>query len=178
MIKGLSDQEVEALYAEGKYNKETEDLSRTTKQIILDNSLTLFNFINLFLAIAVFAVGYPKNALFFWIIIINTAIGVFQEIHAKRTIDKLSIVNKTEVLALRQGQLKKIFQDDIVLGDVLVLTLGNQVPSDGIVLHGEGMEVDESLLTGESDKILKVNGDKIMSGSFITSGLGLSKSQL
>ncbi|MFD2305207.1 cation-translocating P-type ATPase [Enterococcus termitis] len=174
-IKGLSDQEVQQLYAEGKYNKEVEDLSRTTKQIILDNSLTLFNFINLFLAVAVFAVGYPKNALFFWIIIINTAIGVFQEIHAKRTIDKLSIVNKTEATALRQGQLTKIFQDEIVLGDVLVLTLGNQVPSDGLVLHGEGMEVDESLLTGESDKITKMSGDKIMSGSFITSGLGFVK---
>lgn len=171
-IKGLSDREVQQRYAEGKYNKEVEDLSRTTKQIIMDNALTLFNFINLFLAVAVFAVGYPKNALFFWIIIINTAIGVIQEIHAKKTIDKLSIVNKTEVIALREGQLTKIVQDEIVLGDVLVLTLGNQVPSDGIVLHGEGMEVDESLLTGESDKITKQDGDKIMSGSFITSGLG------
>lgn len=174
-IKGLSDQEVEQLYTEGKYNKEVEDLSRTTKQIILDNSLTLFNFINLFLAVAVFAVGYPKNALFFWIIIINTAIGVIQEIHAKKTIDKLSIVNKTEVTALRDNRLLKIFQDEIVLGDVLVLSLGNQVPSDGIVLHAEGMEVDESLLTGESDKITKQNGDKIMSGSFITAGLGFVK---
>lgn len=171
-IKGLSDHEVQQRYAEGKVNKETEDLSRTTKQIILDNSLTLFNFINLFLAVSVFLVGYPKNALFFWIIIVNTAIGVIQEIHAKKTIDKLSLVNKTEVTVLRENRLVTVLQDEIVLGDVLVLALGNQVPSDGVVLHSESLEVDESLLTGESDKITKQNGDKIMSGSFITSGLG------
>ncbi|MDA9470848.1 cation-translocating P-type ATPase [Enterococcus sp. 5H] len=171
-IKGLSDQEVQQRYAEGKVNKETEDLSRTTKQIILDNSLTLFNFINLFLAVSVFLVGYPKNALFFWIIIVNTAIGVIQEIHAKKTIDKLSLVNKTEVTVLRENRLVTVLQDEIVLDDVLVLALGNQVPSDGIVIHSESLEVDESLLTGESDKITKQNGDKIMSGSFITSGLG------
>lgn len=171
-IKGLSDSEVQQRYAEGKVNKEVEDLSRTTKQIILDNSLTLFNFINLFLAVSVFLVGHPKNALFFWIIIINTAIGVIQEIHAKKTIDKLSLVNKTEVTVLRENRFVTVLQDEIVLGDVLVLTLGNQVPSDGLVLHSESLEVDESLLTGESDKITKQNGDKIMSGSFITSGLG------
>ncbi|MEI5992934.1 cation-translocating P-type ATPase [Candidatus Enterococcus mansonii] len=174
-IKGLSEQEVQQLYNEGKYNKEVEDLSRTTKQIILDNSLTLFNFINLFLAVSVFLVGYPKNALFFWIIIINTAIGVIQEIHAKRTIDKLSIVNKTEVTVLRNDHLVKIFHDEIVLGDVLVLTLGNQVPSDAVVIQSDSLEVDESLLTGESDKITKEIGDKVMSGSFITSGLGFVK---
>lgn len=174
-IVGLTNQEVTQLFDEGFYNKENEDLSRTTKQIILDNSLTLFNFINLFLAISVFLVGYPKNALFFWVIIINTAIGVFQEIHAKKTIDKLSIVNKTEVTVLRERQMVKIYQDEIVLGDVLVLRLGNQVPSDGVVIYSEGLEVDESLLTGESDKIVKINGDPVMSGSFITSGLGFIK---
>ncbi|MBP2097889.1 HAD-IC family P-type ATPase [Enterococcus rivorum] len=174
-IVGLTNLEVSRLFDEGFYNKENEDLSRTTKQIILDNSLTLFNFINLFLAISVFLVGYPKNALFFWVIILNTAIGVFQEIHAKRTIDKLSIVNKTEVTVLREGQIGKIYQDEIVLGDVLILRLGNQVPSDGVVIHSEGLEVDESLLTGESDKIAKQNGDPVMSGSFITSGLGFIK---
>jgi cation-transporting ATPase E len=174
-IKGLSDAKAQQLYDEGKYNKEVEDLSRTTKQIILDNSLTLFNFINLFLAIAVFLVGYPKNALFFWIIIINTAIGVFQEIHAKKTIDKLSIVNKTEVIVLREDRLIKLLQDELVLGDVLVLTLGNQVPSDGRVIYAQGLEVDESLLTGESDKIIKQVDDMVMSGSFITSGLAFVK---
>lgn len=172
-IIGLSMNQVEQLHAEGKNNQEPEDLSRTTKQIILDNALTLFNFINLFLALAVFLAGYPKNALFFWIIIVNTSIGVFQEIHAKKVVDKLSIVNKSEATVLREGQLFKIMQEDIVLGDVLVLMLGNQVPSDGVVLHAEGLEVDESLLTGESDKILKQVGNQVMSGSFVTSGLGL-----
>lgn len=171
-IEGLTEEEVQKRYAHGQYNKETEDLSRTTKQIILDNSLTLFNFINLFLAVSVFLVGHPKNALFFWIIIVNTAIGVIQELHAKRTIDKLSLVNKTEVTVLRSGQFVHVFQDEIVLGDVLVVTLGNQVPSDGIVLYSESLEVDESLLTGESDTITKQKEDTIMSGSFITSGLG------
>lgn len=171
-IIGLSKKQVEQLHAEGKNNQEPEDLSRTTKQIILDNALTLFNFINLFLALAVFLAGYPKNALFFWIIIVNTSIGVFQEIHAKKVVDKLSIVNKSEATVLRDGQLFKINQEDIVLGDVLLLMLGNQVPSDGLVLHAEGLEVDESLLTGESDKIIKQIGDQVMSGSFITSGLG------
>lgn len=174
-IEGLSDEEVKQRYAHGQYNKEPEDLSRTTKQIILDNSLTLFNFINLFLAVSVFLVGHPKNALFFWIIIVNTAIGVIQELHAKRTIDKLSLVNKTEVTVLRDGQFVHVFQDEIVLGDVLMLTLGNQVPSDGIVLYSESLEVDESLLTGESDTITKQKDETIMSGSFITSGLGYVK---
>ncbi|MHC5229954.1 cation-translocating P-type ATPase [Enterococcus sp. LJL99] len=174
-VVGLTKQQVQTRYDEGNYNKEVEDLSRTTKQIILDNSLTLFNFINLFLAVCVFLAGYPKNALFFWIIIINTCIGVFQEIHAKKTIDKLSIVNKTEVTVLRDGKLETIFQEEIVLGDVLVVSLGNQVPSDGIVIYSEGLEVDESLLTGESDKITKKVDDEVMSGSFITAGLAFVK---
>lgn len=174
-VVGLTKQQVQTRYDEGNYNKEVEDLSRTTKQIILDNSLTLFNFINLFLAVCVFLAGYPKNALFFWIIIINTCIGVFQEIHAKKTIDKLSIVNKTEVTVLRDGKLENIFQEEIVLGDVLVVSLGNQVPSDGIVIYSEGLEVDESLLTGESDKITKKVDDEVMSGSFITAGLAFVK---
>lgn len=174
-VVGLTKQQVQTRYEEGKYNKEVEDLSRTTKQIILENSLTLFNFINLFLAVCVFLAGYPKNALFFWIIIINTCIGVFQEIHAKKTIDKLSIVNKTEVTVLRDGKLETIFQEEIVLDDVLVLSLGNQVPSDGVVIYSEGLEVDESLLTGESDKIIKNVDDEVMSGSFITAGLAFIK---
>lgn len=174
-INGLTSQEVTQMIDAGSYNKESEDLSKTTKQIILDNSLTLFNFINLFLAISVFLVGYPKNALFFWVIILNTTIGVVQEIHAKKTIDKLSIVNKTAVTVVRDGELEKIYQNQIVLGDVLVLRLGNQVPSDGVVIDSDGLEIDESLLTGESDKITKVKDDPVMSGSFITAGLGFIK---
>lgn len=169
-VQGLSEQTVQQRYQSGQYNKEVEDLSRTTSQIVRENSITLFNFINLFLAVAVFLVGYPKNALFFWIIIVNTAIGIIQEIHAKRTIDRLSLVNKTKVTVLRDQHLLKLYQEELVLGDVLYLTLGNQIPSDATVIYTDGLEVDESLLTGESDNILKQIDDPLMSGSFITSG--------
>lgn len=174
-VQGLSKIEVQERYDNGQYNKEVEDLSRSTAQIIRENSLTLFNFINLFLAVSVFLVGYPKNALFFWIIIVNTAIGVIQEIHAKRTIDRLSLVNKTKVTVLRENQLVRIYQEEIVLGDILYLTLGNQVPSDSTLVYTEGLEVDESLLTGEADNIMKKIGDSLMSGSFITSGFAYAE---
>jgi cation-transporting ATPase E len=174
-IQGLSEEAVQERYRNGQYNQEVEDLSRTTAQIIRENSLTLFNFINLFLAVAVFLVGYPKNALFFWIIIVNTAIGVIQEIHAKRTIDRLSLVNKTKVSVLRDKQIMKLYQEELVLGDILYLTLGNQVPSDAIVVYTDGLEVDESLLTGESDNISKGVGDPLMSGSFITAGVAYAE---
>ena len=117
-ITGLSEQEVKQQVEKGNYNKEIENISRTTAQIIRDNSLTLFNFINLFLAVSVFLVGYPENALFFWVILVNTAIGVFQEIHAKRTIDQLSIVNRSTVSVVRENKIKQIYKEDIVLNDI------------------------------------------------------------
>ncbi len=171
-ITGLSEQEVKQQVEKGNYNKEIENISRTTAQIIRDNSLTLFNFINLFLAVSVFLVGYPENALFFWVILVNTAIGVFQEIHAKRTIDQLSIVNRSTVSVVRENKIKQIYQEDIVLNDILFLTTGNQIPSDGKVLYTKGLEIDESLLTGESDNISKQVDDSVMSGSFVTAGTG------
>lgn len=174
-ITGLFEAEIKERYEKGQYNKKAERLSRTTVQIVRENSLTLFNFINLFLAVAVFLVGYPKNALFFWIIIVNTAIGVLQEIHAKRTIDQLSLVNETMVTVVREKTIARIRQEEIVLGDILYLIAGNQVPSDAKVIYTEGVEVDESLLTGEADMIDKDIGDPLMSGSFITVGVVYAK---
>lgn len=169
--QGLSDREVENRIAEGKRNVLPASKSKTTAQIVRDNTLTLFNLLNIILAIAVIAVGSYKNALFINIIIINTIIGTIQEIKAKQVVDQLSILSQPKVLALRNGQPMEIGIEDIVLDDVLFLSPGKQIPSDGAVLDGS-FEVNESLLTGEADAVIKNYGDDLKSGSYIISGKG------
>lgn len=167
--QGLTEQQVQQRISQGKTNKASNMQTKSLGQILKDNVCTLFNLINLLLAVAVILVGSYKNALFMIIIIINALIGTVQEIRAKKTIDKLSIVNAKKVKVLRNGKTCNIDTENIVLDDIFFLSQGQQVPADCIVMEGT-CEANESLLTGESDAVFKNCGDTLISGSFIVSG--------
>lgn len=167
--KGLTTAQVEERIKSGDYNKASNLKTKSFVDILRDNVCTLFNLINLILAVAVFAVGSYKNALFMIIIFLNALIGTIQELRAKKTIDKLSIVSAKKIKALRDGNICEIGTNDIVLDDIILISQGQQIPTDCIVVDG-CCEVNESLLTGESDAVYKCSGDTLISGSFIVSG--------
>ena len=166
---GLTDEQVEERHQNGFVNDDKPLPTKSIKRIFYDNIVTLFNVLNLLLGIAVFCVGSYKNMLFLGVMLCNTSIGIFQEIRAKRTIDKLSIVSATKVTVIRDGAKQKVGIDEIVLDDILEFSQGNQIPVDCIVMSGN-CDANESLLTGESDAIHKQAGDMMYSGSFIVSG--------
>ena len=168
-IEGLTDKEVQEQIELGNINKSQESKLKTTKQIIFDNVFTLFNLYNLIIAIALLAVKAYTNTFFFLIITVNVIIGIVQEIHGRNLVKKLSILNASKATVIRNGKEQKIDIEEIVLGDVILLSQGDQIPSDSYVLEGE-VEVNEALLTGESDLILKSKEDKLLSGSYVTSG--------
>ena len=169
MLTGLTDEQVNERIAEGKVNADENPNTRTYKQIIRENTLTFFNFLNLVLLVLVLLVGSYKNAFFVCIIIINTLIGIAQEIRAKKTIDKLAILTARKSVVIREGQKWTVPTEELVLDDVVCLKTGDQVPADARILEGS-LEVNESLLTGESDNLPKNEGDELFSGSFVTSG--------
>ena len=169
MIKGLSKEEVKIRIKEGKVNYDTTTPSKSIKQIIFENTFTLFNFINVVLATSIILVGSYKNLLFLGVVICNTLISVVQELRAKKIVDKLSIISSSRAKVIRYGSLKQIHINDIVLDDVIIYELGNQVVVDSIIMDGE-CEVNESFITGEAKTIYKKKGDTILSGSFIVSG--------
>lgn len=169
-LKGLTASEVQEKIEQGQTNQVEENLLKSDKEIIKENTINIFNILNFVLALLVLLVGSPKNTLFFGVVVINMLIGIVQELRAKHTIDKLSVLAKTKAVVLREGKLKQIDQEAIVLGDVLYLRNGDQVPVDGNLLVGAGVEVDESLLTGEADRVQKSLRDKLFSGSFVTAG--------
>ncbi|MGO2743066.1 MAG: HAD-IC family P-type ATPase [Pseudolactococcus laudensis] len=166
---GLTQAQVEAHLLKGEVNIATTSASRTTKEIILHNTLTLFNFLNLLLFCMVLFTGSLKNLLFILSVVFNTGIGIYQEIKAKKTIESLSILKQAKVLVLRDGIETQVNKEDIVLDDILFLTKGMQVPVDVRSLE-EGLVVDESLITGESEFIKKHIGDEIYSGSLVMQG--------
>ena len=168
-MTGLTDEQVNARIAEGKVNADENPNTRTYKQIVRENTLTFFNFLNLVLLVLVLMVGSYKNAFFVCIIIINTLIGIAQEIRAKKTIDKLAILTARKSVVIREGQKWTVPTEELVLDDVVCLKTGDQVPADARILEGS-LEVNESLLTGESDNLPKNEGDELFSGSFVTSG--------
>lgn len=173
-ILGLTSKEVKDRINENKVNGNYNVKTKSIGQIIFTNVFTLFNLVNTLLALGVFLVHSYKNMLFMGVVIWNIFIGVFQEIRSKRIIDKLSILSTPHALAIRDGNITKIKIDEIVIDDVLINKSGFQICADGIVLEGE-CEVNESLLTGESEPIYKKEGDTILSGSFLTSGEVKSK---
>lgn len=168
-MTGLTDEQVNERIAEGKVNADENPNTRTYKQIIKENTLTFFNFLNIVLLVLVLLVGSYKNAFFVCIIVINTLIGIAQEIRAKKTIDKLAILTARKSVVIREGQKWTVPTEELVLDDVVCLKTGDQVPADAKVLEGS-VEVNESLLTGESDNLPKNVGDELFSGSFVTSG--------
>lgn len=169
-LEGLTASEVQRKIEDGQINQVEENLLKSDKEIIKENTINIFNILNFVLALLVLLVGSPKNTLFFGVVVINTLIGIIQELRAKHTIDKLSVLAKTKAIVLRDGRLQQIDQENIVLGDILYLRNGDQIPVDGNLLAGAGVEVDESLLTGEADRVQKAQRDKLFSGSFVTAG--------
>lgn len=168
-MTGLTNEQVQERIAEGKVNVNENPNTRTYKQIILENTLTFFNFLNIALLVLVLFVRSYKNSMFMGIILINTVIGIIQEIRAKKTIDKLAILTESKTAVLREGKKWSISTEKLVLDDLIFLKTGDQVPADVKVLEGT-VEVNESLLTGESDNLSKSQGDELFSGSFVTSG--------
>ncbi len=166
---GLSTQQVAYKRSQGRQNTEPERVTKTTGRILKDNICTLFNLFNLLIAVALALVGAWSNMLFILIIALNTLIGIVQEIHAKRLVDKLSLLSMPMAKVVRDRQLSEIPVQELVEEDVTELSGGNQVCTDSVILTGQ-VEVNESLLTGESDPILKTAGDHLLSGSFILSG--------
>jgi cation-transporting ATPase E len=166
---GLTTEEVNLRKQQGKTNQKDESSTRTVKQIILGNTITFFNIINVILLIMVLTVLSFKNTLFIFIIIINTGIGIIQELRAKKTLDNLAILTASQATVIRDGVKQQIPVEEIVLDDAIILSQGNQIPSDSVVLSGH-LEVNESLLTGESDAIPKDVGGQLYSGSFVTAG--------
>ena len=142
---------------------------KTTKEIIFSNIFTFFNAMNLVLAAFIATTLRFENMLFLGVITINTAIGIFQEVRSKNALERLSLLGRSKYRVNRDNEIKNIDSEEIVLGEYLHLNLGDQVPVDAEIIEGS-IEVDESLLTGESDNIFKTTSDKVMSGSNVVSG--------
>ena len=174
-MKGLTNKEVLYKTNAGLVNNEVIKNSRTTKEIIRGNTITLFNFIHLILFILVLTTGSIANASFVLAILFNTIIGIYQEIKAKRIIDKLKIVSSLKVTVIRDGEKKEILPEEIVLDDLLYLKSGDSLVVDAEIVEASNLEVDESIITGESDIILKNKNDKLISGSIIVSGNGYAR---
>ena len=168
-IRGLSAEEVAAAVAAGDVNVDAGTKTRSIRDILRDNVCTLFNLVNVILFAFVLVTGSLKNGLFMLVIVINTGIGIVQEIRSKQITDRLSIVASAKAKVIRDGQRSEIALDELVRGDCIVLGRGDQIPCDSTVLSGKA-NVDESLLTGESDLIPKEPGSTLMSGSFVNSG--------
>ena len=169
MTQGLSLQEVERRMAEGKTNAPVEPPSKTEKEIIIGNVCTYFNLIFAVISVLLIVVGSYRDLTFLPIIIANTLIGIVQQIHSKKTLDELSLLNTPRARVVREGKERDIAVEDLVLGDTVVFSAGNQICADAIILVGE-VQVNESLITGEADEITKRFGDTLLSGSFIVSG--------
>lgn len=166
---GLSIDQINQRKKDNLVNNDTTVPTKTIPRIFFENIVTLFNILNILLAIAILCVGSYKNLLFMGVIICNTLIGTFQEIRAKKAVDKLSLISSTKVNVVRNSKIEHIPIKELVLDDIVYLKNGNQIVSDCIVVDGK-CEVNESLLTGESDPITKKKGDMLLSGSFIVSG--------
>ena len=174
-MEGLTEQDIEYRINNNLVNNEDIKNSRTMKQIIWSNLLTLFNLIHVVLLVLVLTTGSLKNAMFMGAICVNIFISIYQEIKAKRIIDKLKISTVSKVNVIREGLKQEILPTEIVLDDLLYVTAGDSLVVDAVIEGADNLEVDESIITGESDSILKKKGDKLISGSIITSGSGYAK---
>ena len=168
-ILGLTSDEVRERVEKGLTNHADISTQKTVGQIIKSNLLTYFNLIFLILTVLLCIVGSFRNLTFLPVIIGNTVIGIFQELRAKKTLDKMSMLNASHSIVVRDGEQKQIQSEELVKDDIIILSAGNQICADATVLSGS-VSVNESLLTGESDEIKKASGDNLMSGSFVVSG--------
>ena len=168
-ITGLTDEEVRQRVEEGLTNRADISTDKTTKEIVISNVFTYFNLIFLVITILLIMVGSFRNLTFLPIIIGNTVIGIVQEIRAKKTLEKMSLLNAPHADVIRNGGVKQISTDELVKDDVILLTAGKQICADAVVISGN-IQVNESLLTGEADEVEKTEGSTLMSGSFVVSG--------
>jgi len=166
---GLTAAEVAKITQEGLHNDYETKTSKSTAAIIKDNLLTLFNFLNLLIGVFLFAVGAYSNMFYLAIIFVNITIGISQELHARNLVKKLSLVSPQTVRVIRDGQTHEISAKELVLDDSVILGAGDQIPADMTVLSGL-VEVNEAMLTGEADLVVKEAGASLLSGSFIVSG--------
>ncbi|MEX1105286.1 MAG: cation-translocating P-type ATPase, partial [Ilumatobacteraceae bacterium] len=169
---GLSEHEVAERVARGQTNAVPDAPTRTVGQIVRGNVITPINFVIGVLAVLVVVAGSPKDALFGGVIVANSVIGVVQELRAKRVLDSLSVVNAPRARVVRGGQVHEVALHELVLDDVIELRGGMQVVADGTVLRSDNLEIDESLLTGEADPVVKAEGDEVLSGSAVVAGGG------
>ena len=168
-ITGLTDEEVRQRVEEGLTNRADISTDKTIKEIVISNVFTYFNLIFLVITILLIMVGSFRNLTFLPIIIGNTVIGIVQEIRAKKTLEKMSLLNAPHADVIRNGSVKQISTDELVKDDVILLTAGKQICADAVVISGN-IQVNESLLTGEADEVEKTEGSTLMSGSFVVSG--------
>jgi len=169
---GLTAGEVAERLADGRSNQVDGPASRSFTQILRANALTPVNAIMLVLFVLVIISGNLKDGLFVGVVLSNTFVGVTQEVRARRELDKLQVLTEPKAIVIRDGEQQTISSEEVVLDDLVVLTPGNQVPVDGTVLKATGLQVDESMLTGESDAVAKSVDDDVMSGSFVVTGSG------
>lgn len=169
---GLTSAEVAERVARGEVNDVPVRSSRSTGDIIRANVLTRFNAIIGVLFLIILVVGPIQDGLFGFVILFNTLIGIIQELRAKKTLDSLAVIGEAKPIVRRNGESRPLSTSQIVLGDLLELGPGDKVVVDGEVLESDGLEIDESLLTGEADPVVKRPGDLVMSGSFVVAGGG------
>jgi len=174
-MEGLNRQEVEYRINNGMVNNKNVKNSRSIKTILLSNLLTLFNLIHVVLFILVLTTGSLNNAAFMGAIVVNIVISIYQEIKAKKILDKLTITNVSKVRVIRDSRIQEILSEEIVLDDILCLKQGDSLIVDAVVIKAEFCEIDESVITGESDAINKKIGDKLISGSIVVSGNAYAK---
>ncbi len=172
---GLTGEEVESRISEGLVNAVSSSISRTKKEIFKAHLLTFFNFLNIFLGALVLFTGQIKNLTFLFTIIANSFIGIVQELKVKGLVDKLSVITASKAKVIRDGEQQEIPLHELVMDDIIILESGDQVGSDCVVLEGQGIEVNESMITGESVAVKKKAGDEMMSGSFLVAGSGIAR---
>ncbi len=170
---GLTTAEVEERRADGRVNQSPPGTSRTVGQVMFANVFTPVNAIMLTLFVLILVAGFPADGLFVGVVVSNSVIGIAQELYARHELAQLQLLNAPRAHVIRDGSSHEIVVEDIVLDELLVLAPGEQIVVDGLVVDTNGLEVDESLLTGESDPLDKRVGDEVLSGSFVSAGSGL-----
>jgi len=174
---GLSAADVNQRTAAGAVNRVASGPTRTVAEIVRANVFTVFNLLLSVLLVVVLFVAPPQDGLFGLVLISNALIGIIQELRAKRTLDRLALLSAPKVVTIRDDRRWEVPVDEVVLDDLLVVAPGDQIVVDGVIVQSSGLEIDESLLTGEADPITKAIADEVLSGSFVSAGSGIYKAR-
>lgn len=172
---GLTSLQVQERIDRGQVNISHDNISKTKKQIILEHTITYFNLLNVFLAAIILSTGRWTNLTFMGVIIMNSLIGIYQELKVKKIIDQLTVVTVKKIKVIRDHQQQMIPIEDLVIDDIVFLESGNQIGTDCCMLTSQGMEVNESMLTGESKPVKKKENDELLAGSFVVAGSGYAR---